>query len=49
MQHPLAVHVFSLRVAPILEYLHIVEEEADHFVGLVQLPLHFCSVLSWFP
>lgn len=44
-----AVHLFSLRVAPILEYLHVVEEQANHVVCLVQLPLHFCCVLSWFP
>ncbi len=47
--HPPAVHLFSLRVAPILEYLHIIEEQANHVVCLVQLPLHFCCVLSWFP
>lgn len=47
--NPPAVHLFRLRVAPIFEYLHIVEEQADGVVGLVQLPLHFCCVLSWFP
>lgn len=49
MKHPPAVHVFSLRVAPILEYLHVVEEQANHVVCLVQLSPHFCCVLSWFP
>lgn len=48
-QHSPAVHLFSLRVAPILEYLHVIEEQANAIVCLVQLPLHLCCVLSWFP
>lgn len=47
--HPPAVHLFSLRVAPILEYLYIIEEQANHVVCLVQLPFYFCCVLRWFP
>ena len=47
--HLPAVHLFSLRVAPILEELHVIEEQANHVVCLVQLPLHFSCVLSWFP
>lgn len=46
-EHPPAVHLFSLRVAPILENLHIIEEQVDHVFCLVQLPLHLCCVLSW--
>lgn len=34
-QHPPAVHLFSLRVAPILEYLHVIEEQANDVVCLV--------------
>lgn len=48
-EHPPAVYLFSLRVVPILENLHVIEEQADHVVCLVQLPPHLCCVLSWLP
>lgn len=44
-----AVHLIRLRVAPILQDLHIIEEQANDIVCLVQLPFHLCCVLSWFP
>lgn len=46
--HSPAVHLFGLRMAPILENLDIVEEQANHFVGFVQLSVQFCSVLGRF-
>lgn len=44
-----AVHLVRLRMAPILQDLHIIEEQANDIVCLVQLPLHLCCMLSRFP
>ena len=41
-----AVHLLRLLVAPILQQLHVVEEQADHVVGIVQVPLHLGRVLG---
>lgn len=48
MKNSPAVHLFGLRMAPILENLHVVEEQPNHFVGFVQLSVQFCSVLRRF-
>lgn len=47
-EHSPAVHLFGLRVAPILENLDVVEEQANHFFGFVQLSVQFGSVLGRF-
>lgn len=47
-EHSPAVHLFGLRVAPVLENLDVVEEQANHFFGFVQLPVQFGSVLGRF-
>lgn len=44
-----AVHLLGLQVATIFEQLHVIEEQADHAVCLVQVPLHLGSVLSRLP
>lgn len=44
-----AVHLLRLQVAPVFEQLNVVEEEPDHAVGFVQIPLHLDGVLGWFP
>lgn len=43
-----AVHLFGLGMAPVLENLDVVEEQANHFVCFVQLSVQFCSVLRRF-
>lgn len=40
-----AVHLLALRMAPVLERLHIVEKQADHGLSLVQVPLYLCRLL----
>lgn len=44
-----AVHLLSLEVASIFEQLNVVEEEADHPLGLLQIGLHLRRVLRWLP
>ncbi len=44
-----AIHLLRLQVAPVFEQLNVVEEEPNHAVSFVQIPLHLNRVLRWFP
>lgn len=44
-----AVHLLALGVPPVLETLDIVEEQPDHGIRLVQVPLHLCRLLWGLP
>lgn len=47
-EHSPAVHLFGLRVAPILENLDVVEEQANHIFGFFQLSAQLGRVLGRF-
>ena len=44
-----AIHLFRLQVASVFEQLHVVEEEADHPLGFLQIGLHLRCMLSRSP